>query len=149
MKPMGMTTILLLLALTATPAVAPAAQGEPVGPQPPTAASGGILFIENAGQWPPSVGSGQAPCFQVWGGGQTPWLAEDAVWLTVEERANVDALERFAPERGNVQRENAPRQAINIKLSFPGANSNPVLEPFDRLAACSRREWLPVGAKLW
>ena len=40
------------------------------------AAAGRLMFIENAGQWP------DAARFQVWGGGQTLWLAEDAVWLT-------------------------------------------------------------------
>jgi hypothetical protein len=66
-----------------------------------------------------------------WGGGQTLWLAEDALWVTIVERSQVDTLARFGPERLNVQRENVQR--VNVKLSFPGANPQPVLEPFNRL----------------
>jgi hypothetical protein len=42
-------------------------------------------------------------------------------------------LERSDPERINVQRNDVPRKAVNIKLSFVGANPHPRIEPFDRL----------------
>ena len=48
-------------------------------------------------------------------------------------RSQVDTLERFDPERANVQREDVQRKAANIKLSFVGANPHPRIEPFDRL----------------
>lgn len=39
-----------------------------------------MMFIENAGQWD------EGARFQVWGGpGETMWLAEDAIWITVVE----------------------------------------------------------------
>jgi hypothetical protein len=93
-------------------------------------ATDGPLIIENAGQWP------EAARFQVWGGGPTLWLAEDALWLTVVAGSQVDTLERSnvstlarshvgTSERDNVQR-------VNVRLSFPGANSHARLEPFDR-----------------
>lgn len=99
-------------------APAPKATGSDAGSSP--------LFIENAGQWP------EAARFQVWGGGTTMWLAEDAIWMTVVERSNVGTLECFGPEEENAERENEQRRGANIRLSFPGANPHPRLEPFDR-----------------
>ncbi len=46
------TMILLLLALAAGPAAASTAPSGPAAPETPAAAPGGLLFIENAGQWP-------------------------------------------------------------------------------------------------
>lgn len=94
-----------------------------------------VMFIENAGQWD------DLARFQVWGGtAGTMWLAEDAIWVTVVERAadnvarsDVGMLARFDPERVNVQRDNVQRKAVNIKLSFAGANPYPRIELFDRL----------------
>ncbi len=80
MKRMRIATTLLLLALLA-PAAALTAQGGPARPDTPAAEPGGLLFIENAGQFDP------AARFQVWGGSGTVWLAEDAIWLTVVERS--------------------------------------------------------------
>lgn len=107
----------------AQPAPAPKAGASHAGSAP--------LFIENAGQWP------AAARFQVWGGGAigggtTMWLAEDAIWLTIVERSNVDTLDVLGPEHENVERDNVPRRGANIKLSFVGANPHPRLEPFDR-----------------
>lgn len=45
--------------------------------------------------------------FRVWGGPGTLWLAEDGVWITL--------------------------RGVQLKLTFPGANPRPRLEPFDRL----------------
>ena len=45
-----------------------------------TSTPSGLLFVENAGQWP------EAARFQVWGspaGVGTTWLAEDAIWIVV------------------------------------------------------------------
>jgi len=68
-----------------------------------------IMFIGNVGQFPDGAR------FQVRGGPATMWLAEDAIWFTI------------------VEREDEPLRGVNLKLSFPGANSHPRLEPFDRL----------------
>ncbi len=111
------------VASQARPAAAPA---RPTQAPKAAGAESSPLFIDNAGQWP------EAARFQVWGGGTTMWLAEDAIWMTVVERSNVGTLERFGPEEENAERENEQRRGANIKLSFPGANPHPRLEPFDR-----------------
>ncbi len=143
MKRMRIATTLLLLALLA-PAAAITAQGSPARPDTPAAEPGGLLFIENAGQFDP------AARFQVWGGTGTVWLAEDAIWLTVVEPGDRDQgsgdrsqasgvrgqeMGRFsdAPDDPSAVRGSAPQRAVNLKLSFPGANPQPVIEPFDRL----------------
>ncbi len=38
-----------------------------------------------------------------------------------------------APDDPSAVRGSAPQRAVNLKLSFPGANPQPVIEPFDRL----------------
>ena len=103
-----------------------------------------VLFIENAGQWLPSKGSGQAPRFQVWGGRQMLWLAEDALWITIlgRDEASLEDLaadrvpwmdDRFPLEQASPGMPNPYTAGVNIRLSFPRANPHPRLEPFDRL----------------
>ncbi len=135
MKHMHMATILLLLALLAPSATVLGSPGE-AETRAGAPAAGGLLFVENAGQWP------EAARFQVWGGGGTVWLAEDAVWLTIVERSGdeveglqVGRLERLHPERANLQPSNLQPKAANVRLSFLGANPHPRLEPFGRLEA--------------
>lgn len=79
---------------------------------------GGLMFIENVGQFDARAR------FQVRGGAGTLWLAEDGLWLTLVEKAGADRDLSAAAQS---------RQAVNVKLSFPGANPRPRLEPFDRL----------------
>jgi hypothetical protein len=85
------------------------------------------MFIENTGQFPDSV------LFQVWSRPTTMWLAEDAIWITVVESSYVDTLERSSGRYDDIEREDKPLRSVNLKLSFPGANPHPRLEPFDRL----------------
>ncbi len=73
-----------------------------------------LLFIENVGQFD----SGAR--YQVRGVGGTLWLAQDALWLTVLEPT---------PEPSAI-----PTRGVNLRLSFPGANPTPRIEPFDPLA---------------
>ena len=85
------------------------------------------LFIENVGQFD------QRALFQVWGGGQTLWITSDAIWITlVEPRKPSEPREKggLFPFR---EEEEKPRKAVNIRISFPGANPNACLEPFGRL----------------
>lgn len=86
-----------------------------------------IMFIENAGQFDARAR------FQVRGGagGGTLWLAEDALWVTLLERPRTD-LRSLGNLRG-LRHEGQPRQGVNLKLSFVGANPHPHLEPFNRL----------------
>jgi hypothetical protein len=97
----------------------------------PSAAStsgGGVLFVENAGQWD------EGARFQVWGGGAgTTWLAEDAQWITVvepaDEASDIDRLEAMAdPVR--MAAADTERAAVNLRLSFVDANPAPAMEPF-------------------
>jgi hypothetical protein len=91
--------------------------------------SGGPLIIENAGQWP------EAARFQVWGGGPALWLAEDALWLSVAAGSQVEGS-RWGREPGSLpgdrDLEPVTLNGVNVRLSFPGANPHPRLEPFDR-----------------
>ena len=117
--------------------VAPVALPVPSAERAAEASGDGLLFIENAGQFDP------AARFQVWGGGQTLWLAEDALWLTIVEPGDrsqgsgdrEQGAERFsvAPAEQGAARGSVPQKAVNLRVSFPGANPQPVLEPFDRL----------------
>ena len=88
---------------------------------------GRLLFIENAGQWP------TVACFQVWGGGQALWLAEDAIWLTQVEGDKVENAKVRGPDLQPSTFQPAPVEHINLRLSFPGANPHPRLPVFHRL----------------
>ena len=120
---------LLLPAGTLSSGDALAGTAKPVAAQALQAVSGGPLFIENIGQFDP------AARFQVWGGGQTLWLAEDAIWLSQVEgsRSKVQGWRADEPDLQPATFQPATSQAVNLRLSFPGANPHPVLEPFDRL----------------
>ncbi len=94
-----------------------------------------VLFIENAGQWPSSTSSGQAPRFQVWGsplGAGKTWLADDAIWLVVGggERGSgsMGDVETFSP---SPSRPLTPSSQTALKLTFPGSNPDAHIERFD------------------
>jgi hypothetical protein len=95
------------------------------------AAGAAVLFVENVGQFDPHAR------FQVRGASETLWLAEDAIWITVlgkqadqeqVDKADCDPLLASLP----TCTPSAPR-GVNLRLTFPGANPHPRLEPFDRL----------------
>jgi hypothetical protein len=88
---------LLLLALVVGPALARIA--------PSAQAQVHLIFVENVGQFP-----GDAR-FYIYGADHAIWLADNALWVTVDEGVE---------------------GAVNLKLSFPGANPRPRLQPFDR-----------------
>jgi len=84
-------------------------------------------FVENVGQF------GEGARFQMWGGLGTTWLAEDAMWITLIE-PSADGPEHESPfPAGEGQGEVKPRNSVNLKLSFVGANPHPRLEPYARL----------------
>ncbi len=87
----------------------------------------GTMFVENVGQFAPDVR------FQARGvGGGTLWLTADAVWFTVIQSPSGPPRRPFAPaHRQTLVADDAPRRAVALRLSFPGANPNPKLEPFD------------------
>ena len=92
-----------------------------------TLPSSPLMFIKNVGQF------AEDARFQVRGGGRTMWLAEDGLWVTVMKPTSPTlALSPHLPDRER-ERENTPGRGVHLKLSFPGANSHPRLEPFNRL----------------
>ncbi len=128
-------TALLLLALLVPGAVAslalPAASPVAATAQ---AASGAMLIVENAGQWP------EAARFQVWKsplGPGTTWLAEDAIWLVV---SSDDKVTRWQGDKATVRSDSVTlspghpvtlSSQIALKLTFPGSNPDVRIEPFD------------------
>ena len=109
MKTALLKAILLVIMLTT---VAGIAQGRPGRA---LAAADGfrsspVMFVENAGQWDSRAR------FQLWGGPATMWLADDAIWLNIVDRATEEAT-----------------HGAFVKLSFDGANPDARLVPFDRL----------------
>ncbi len=81
-------------------------------PPPTRGGEASLLFVENVGQFDPEAR------FQVLGSGATLWLAEDALWLTLAA----------PPEES----ESLPTQGVHLRITFPGSNPHPRLEPFDR-----------------
>ncbi len=139
MKRLASARLMLIIALLATlvssslGAAAPAPSAAGPAPARVQAAldSGPVMFIENVGQFDPRAR------FQVRGGERTIWLTEDGIWVTVLEQLHEEI-------RGQGNREmitlspphlvsSSPQRGVNLKLSFPGANPRPRLEPLGRL----------------
>ena len=126
-------SLLLAFALLLLPLTPSAAAHQE--PSETSSAGNGVLFVENAGQWDAGAR------YQAWGGSAgTLWLAKDALWLTLVEQPAGEG----ADDEANLSRHfNAPRvgaasEAVtgtvaNVRLSFPGANPHPRLEPYARL----------------
>jgi RHS repeat-associated protein len=87
----------------------------------------GLLFIENVGQFDSRAR------FLVRGGNGSLYLADDALWFTVLESVPIDELAIRGRVPDPVKEMDQPRRGVNLKLSFPGANPRPRLEPFNRL----------------
>lgn len=100
-----------------------------------------LIFIENVGQ----LDDGAR--FQVRGAAGTMWLASDALWLTVLEagdglnehqgHAQPSPTDAISPDASLTSlpllAETGGRRGVHLKLSFVGANTAPVIEPFDPL----------------
>ena len=93
-----------------------------------------VMFIENVGQF------AEDARFQVRGGKGTLWLADDALWITIvdppavsNQRSARSGLSPAFPFDRYPESEIENRQGVNLRLSFPNANPNPRMEPFDRL----------------
>ena len=76
------------------------------------------MFIENVGQFPEAVR------FQMNGDDHTVWLTEDAIWVVLTKGSSSTSLS------SGVEGE---ALGVALRLSFPGANPHPDLEPFARL----------------
>ena len=114
--------LLLSLALSAAAAastVRSSGERPPVEPAPPSAHAPFVQFVENIGQFDPRARfQGSSPA-------GTLWLTQDALWITRVEAA----------ARPTERRHAEPRRAVNLKLSFVGANPHPHLAPLDRQAS--------------
>jgi len=94
-----------------------------------------LMFIENVGQFDDEAR------FQLRGANGTLWLTEDGLWVTVLEKSRLsprppdggDPSSFSATERVEELGEWGEVPGVNLKLSFPGANPQPHLEPFNRL----------------
>jgi hypothetical protein len=89
------------------------------------------FFVENVGQFDPKVQ------FQVRRGEGVVWLCEDGIWLSI---FNFSAMgSRDLSELNNASRAKSNvikldhLGGVNLKISYPGANPNPIIEPFDRM----------------
>ena len=90
----------------------------PVSADVATPALGGLMFIENVGQFDPAVR------FMARGAGASAWLTQEGLWFAVREPADAQAAR---------DERDAARRVATAKVSFVGANPDPRLEPFDRL----------------
>ena len=129
--------VLALLALVATGNAQPSvAQSQPEATAAPTLdrshvteafRSSPVMFIENVGQFD------ERAHFQVRGGPGTMWLTDDAIWITLVERPQVDPQERLHLHGPDLHRTQEPLHGVNVRLSFVDANPHPSIEPFDRV----------------
>ena len=98
------------------------------------------MFIENVGQWDDGAR------FQVRGGRGTMWLAEDAIWITVDgrrqrgqARTDRDTLARLDPERLPTLRP--PKRRAQARTS-----SSPSSAPTRTRASSRSTGWTPSSA---
>jgi len=131
------TFFVVLALLLSRPATAPVKANAIVAPQPAAAPqakvtevlrSSPVMFIQNVGQFD------ERALFQVCGADKTIWFTEDAIWVTVFEKSPQpeEQLHPYKFDR-EARGEEQPRKGVNIKLSFPGSNPHPRIEPFNRL----------------
>ena len=105
-----------------------AVQAELVSPAPGSLMSGGalpVIFMETGELHSPAR-------FQVRSDGATMWLAQDAIWMTVIGETPAAASQNLAAD-GLESPGREPREGVNLKITFPGANPHPLLVPFGRL----------------
>ncbi|RLC98329.1 MAG: hypothetical protein DRI77_05285 [Chloroflexi bacterium] len=110
------TLIIAALLLISSPSPAPtSAQTARPGA---TWGDGSLMFVENVGQFHPQAR------FQVYSSGAVLWLAEDALWLVKSPPPS--------PLSPDGRGERGWGEGFALRLSFPGSNRHPRLEPFDR-----------------
>ncbi len=86
------------------------------------------VFIKNEGQFAEPVR------FKMWGGPGEMFLTDDAIWFVLSEKPEKEAepgLRSDHPQKA--QSSEDTRQAVALKVTFPGSNPHPDIEPFDRL----------------
>ena len=139
--PTVIITGLVLLTLLISPVLAsnelPAAEGffsnhNPLSVPTTITATSSIMFVENTGQFDP------AARFQVQGANTSIWLAENALWISILEKpagtASPDAGSLAAVPGSSPAPAGPPTKGVDLRLTYPGSNPNPTLEPFNRLS---------------
>ncbi|MEO7910867.1 MAG: SBBP repeat-containing protein, partial [Roseiflexaceae bacterium] len=117
--------LMLLLSVALSPAVS-RLQPRQAGPTDQTAwaraavAHAPLMFVENIGQF------ARAARYALLGSSTNLTLADDGIWLTIHDRQN-------APKYANAPEDEQPARAVQIKLSFVGANDSPRIEALQRL----------------
>ena len=94
-------------------------------------AAGGspLIVVENAGQF------GDGARYQVAGRCVTLWIADDALWITAMEEKKSSGEDSGGQAKGRAGSGEAdgPKKGVALKLTFPGGNDSPKIEPFGRL----------------
>lgn len=97
-----------------------------------------VMFIENVGQF------AEDTYFRMHSGDHTIRLVEDTIWMTVLEHPHPSPspsdsnhsspLSQYGGGRGESRDTRGESlSGVNLRLSFPGANPHPHMEPFNRL----------------
>lgn len=90
-----------------------------------------LLFIENVGQYPEYVR------YQVFGGNNAMWLANDGIWIAVSAQEELVSKTQRNHADSNTElslsQSNQSGMISYIKLTFEGANSEPIIEPVSRV----------------
>jgi hypothetical protein len=96
---------------------------------PPASAGTSLAFVENTGQFDSRV------AFQLRSGDVTVFVTPDAQWISLVEPPTPSGSLPQVGSDGPLDPTRPAARRTNLKLSFVGANSQPHLEPFDRLDA--------------
>jgi hypothetical protein len=94
-------------------------------PTPVSAGDGSVLLIQNLGQFDDHA------LFQTWGGSVPMWLVSDGFWITLFQPSEFEEDQANSSHRPF--EEPHPQAGVNVKISFAGANPDPVIEPLERL----------------
>jgi hypothetical protein len=106
------------------------------GPPPtPTAAlaeaavgNSPLMFVQNVGQFADEA------AYHIPASGRSISLTEDGIWVALQQATAAPERDRLAEDPvAAVGRDEEPSGAVRLKLSFPGANPHPVIEPMERL----------------
>ena len=106
----------------------PPRQTPMLSPAAAPANQAGLMFIENVGQF-----DSKARFAVMSGAGREMWLTDDAMWISVIEPLTVTNNLEAGGSNQKFLPVDAPRRGVNLKVTFPGANRQAHLEPFNRL----------------
>ena len=124
--------VLFALPATSSSAGSPGVPSEHQASRGESSTPSGLLFVENAGQWP------EAARYQVWGspaGVGTTWLADDAIWISIVVGSQVARSPGAMRSRGS---QVAGAIALSEELPyFQRATLQPATSPLPGLRSSS------------